>query len=148
MSLICDNCGKRYESYQCGKNYHFCSIECRRQAGKLVNSAINEDAKRKSTERIVWYNKNVFNHGEHRQRQADALRAKASGKNYITRNGRHEHRTVAESKLGRALRPDEVVHHIDGNIRNNNPENLQVMTQAEHIKEHLRRGGGKLANSI
>jgi hypothetical protein len=36
------------------------------------------------------------------------------------------------------------VHHIDGNKRNNDPSNLQVMTQSEHIKLHLREGGGRL----
>lgn len=148
MSLTCDLCGKKYESYQCGKNYHFCSIECRRKAGKLVNSAYSEETRRKFGELLTWYNKNVFNHGEYRKRQADAIRRKASGKDYITVNGRHEHRAIAEKKLGRPLKPGEIVHHIDGNKRNNNPDNLEVMTQSEHIREHLRRGGGRLANSI
>lgn len=148
MHLICDNCGKEYDSYQCGKNYHFCCIECRRQAGKLVSASVNEEAKRKATERIIWYNKNVFNHGEYRQRQADAIRATASGKGYIVRDGRLEHRIVAEQKLGRPLKPGEIVHHIDGNKRNNSPDNLEIMTQSEHMKEHLHRGGGKLAKTI
>jgi hypothetical protein len=30
-----------------------------------------------------------------------------------------------------------VVHHIDGNGHNNNPDNLQVMTQSEHMRLHL-----------
>lgn len=51
--------------------------------------------------------------------------------------GRHEHRVVAEQMLGRPLKEGEIVHHIDGNRRNNTPENLKVMTQSEHIKEHL-----------
>lgn len=148
MSLTCDLCGKHYESYQCGKNYHFCSIECRRKAGKMVSGAISKDDIHKATERITWYNKNVFNHGEYRKRQADSLRRKASGKGYITVNGEHEHRAIAEQKIGRPLKPGEIVHHIDGNKRNNSPDNLEVMTQSEHIREHLRRGGGKLANSI
>lgn len=49
---------------------------------------------------------------------------------------RHEHRTVAEQKIGRPLLPGEVVHHIDGNHRNNAPENLQVMSAADHLREH------------
>ena len=28
------------------------------------------------------------------------------------------------------------------------PENLEVMTQSEHIHEHLRRGGGRLAQTV
>jgi hypothetical protein len=56
---------------------------------------------------------------------------------YRKRHGRHEHRVVAEQMLGRALMPGEIVHHIDGDKHNNNPSNLQVMTQDHHLREHL-----------
>ena len=49
-----------------------------------------------------------------------------------------EHRYVVEKYLGRILRDDEIVHHIDGNKRNNAIENLMVMTQSEHAKLHAR----------
>jgi hypothetical protein len=39
--------------------------------------------------------------------------------------------------LGRPLEPGEIVHHIDHDKRNNDPANLQVMTQAEHMRLHL-----------
>ena len=40
--------------------------------------------------------------------------------------------------LGRKLKPDEVVHHIDGNKRNNEPSNLKVFeNQAEHARFHM-----------
>ncbi len=50
---------------------------------------------------------------------------------------RHAHRVVMEKKLGRALLSDEIVHHIDGNKQNVDPENLELMTRAQHIREHL-----------
>lgn len=50
---------------------------------------------------------------------------------------RLEHQIVMEQKLGRSLTPGEVVHHIDGNKANNDPANLQLTTQSEHIREHL-----------
>ena len=41
-----------------------------------------------------------------------------------------EHRLVMERKLGRYLKPDERVHHIDGTPANNAPENLIVFPNA------------------
>lgn len=55
-------------------------------------------------------------------------------------DGRHEHRVVAEQKYGRKLTRDDIVHHIDGNRRNNHPDNLVVITRAEHCHIHWRGG--------
>lgn len=38
--------------------------------------------------------------------------------------------------IGRKLTHTEVVHHIDGNKKNNSPENLLVMSQSDHVKLH------------
>lgn len=47
-----------------------------------------------------------------------------------------EHRLVMESVLGRYLTGAEVVHHKNGIITDNRPENLEVMTNAEHVRYH------------
>lgn len=46
------------------------------------------------------------------------------------------HRHVAECALGRALRPGEVVHHIDENKSNDAPSNLLVCTDSYHKMLH------------
>lgn len=47
-----------------------------------------------------------------------------------------ESRIIMEQKLGRKLDRKEIVHHINGNVQDNNPDNLLVMSQNEHIKIH------------
>lgn len=65
-----------------------------------------------------------------------------SGKWYAGRkvNGKKKdvHRLVMEEMLGRELSSNEIVHHKDGNINNNAPENLKVMSRAEHARHHLK----------
>ena len=46
-----------------------------------------------------------------------------------------EHRAVMERVLGRPLRPEEVVDHIDGITIHNDPSNLRVFaSNAEHLR--------------
>jgi HNH endonuclease len=52
----------------------------------------------------------------------------------------HLHRIIVEAKLGRFLKEDEIVHHKDGNPENNHWDNLEVMSQAEHAKQHISDG--------
>ena len=50
--------------------------------------------------------------------------------------GRHVHVVVMETRIGRRLRPDENVHHIDDNKTNNSEDNLALVTKAGHGRLH------------
>jgi hypothetical protein len=48
----------------------------------------------------------------------------------------YEHRLVAAEKIDRAIRENEHVHHKNGKKTDNRPENLEVLTIAEHRARH------------
>lgn len=48
----------------------------------------------------------------------------------------YEHRFIAEKSLGRPLKENEVVHHLDGDRANNRVENLLVLESGQHTKLH------------
>lgn len=55
---------------------------------------------------------------------------------HATKNGMvREHRLVMEQMIGRYLRPEESVHHVDRDRGNNSPENLRLYSTAQ---EHSR----------
>jgi len=56
-----------------------------------------------------------------------------------------EHRIVMENHLCRLLNHDEVVHHKNGNKKDNRIENLEVMSNSAHVTMHNLMHGRKWA---
>lgn len=146
LSGHCDWCGKDISFYPCkaSQRHHFCSRTCQ---CSFANKRMNPDRYHdyadwsKNSRRFSEMNRRL-----NPTRMTDKTREKlrnarlntGEGKSYTKRYGVHEHRVVAEQILGRPLRDKEIVHHRDGNKRNNTPENLVIFaSQAEHAKYHM-----------
>lgn len=62
------------------------------------------------------------------------------GYRYVSIGGKKTavHRLTAARTLGRGLTSADIVHHIDEDPLNNDPQNLIVITRAEHMRLHAR----------
>jgi len=69
------------------------------------------------------------------------------GKRYVA-----EHRLVGESKLGRYLKENEIVHHINGIKTDNHKDNIIVMLKNQHDSDNAinkrRSKNGKFAKDF
>lgn len=150
VELKCDYCGKTIYKYSTRVRKHsFCSRQC---LSDFSNKSKNPDgyASLKDYTNISKH-MSELNQELNPTRMTDDVKEKlreahlnsGEGKTYTKLHSRHEHRIVAEQLLGRPLKKGEVVHHIDGDKRNNSPDNLMVFSsQAEHAAYHakLRKG--------
>ena len=61
----------------------------------------------------------------------------------ILENGKinqyYEHRQIYEAWLGSKLKTLESVHHIDGDMTNNDIANLELMSHGDHVAFHFKQ---------
>lgn len=69
---------------------------------------------------------------------------KSSGKMYLV------HRRIAEDKLGRKLNYSEVIHHINGDHKNNQLDNLIIISRIQHgrLRQFIREQRALIEKSI
>ena len=118
---VCENCNNEFIARRSQKG-RFCSYRCTfakvGKRGKGKNSPGWKGGRYKGTDGYIY-----IHTPEHQN-------AKPSG--YFA-----EHRLVMETKLGRSLLREEVVHHLNHIPNDNRPENLMLIeSNAKHSSYH------------
>lgn len=119
-AIQCEQCGRQVQVYRSpsAPGPRFCSVKCTGAAQRGEANPSWAGGTRRHARGYIW--RYVPDHPD-----ADV------------RGCVLEHRLVMESVIGRRLRPEEVVHHINRVKDDNRPENLQLLpNQAAHSRLH------------
>ena len=145
-NLICKTCGKTFYVFPGdvrvkNKTIKYCSKKCAFDAmkkGKIVECL--------HCGKPFYSTRNTFcspkcasdyksEHAEHKPWDENGYLV-VQERGYNKKGNAKQHRLIIEHVLGRRLDLDEVVHHINGDKKDNRIENLCVMSRKEHSKLH------------
>lgn len=142
----CKICGKKFHISPCHiKTKYYCSLNCYNISKNGKPSPLKGRKGHKSWNKGTMGIMKAWNKGISGLFIGDKANHWKGGISFnngyrcIFNNGKYilEQRLVAEKKIGRKLTKYEIVHHIDKDKLNNNPENLYLFkNQRYHAKYH------------
>ncbi len=148
QEYYCEWCGKTMLRYPCqmkGKKFAFCSRTClsnfsNKQRNPVRYSELKDYTGQSENMRRINLKMNCGRMNmTTRTKLRNAHLGSGEGKGYTKYYSRLAHRVIAEKKIGRPLKPEEVVHHLDFNKRNNHPDNLMILpSKADHSRYHAK----------
>ncbi len=147
VTIKCDQCGKEFlrDDYLLKKKKHnFCCHKCSTDfnIGKTTITKEGREKLRLSKlgENNPFFNKHYKEHPSHKggANTRGYIKVKVFNHPYSNKdNYILEHRLVMEKAIGRYLKPNEIVHHINQIKTDNRIENLMLFSnKEEHIKFH------------
>ena len=82
-----------------------------------------------------------FNHnqGKNHPNWGGGIKHRPDGYLRDNKTDKYLHRIIMEKHLGRKMKSTEVIHHKNGNPSDNKIKNLEVMSNSEHRKLHIKK---------
>jgi hypothetical protein len=145
MKHICEQCGQEFQAPQ-SQGARFCDRDC---YDKFRRGVYKCDFCGKTFERFKSrakrYKHNFCSPECHQKYIDDDVRRHPNFKNGIT-----SYRKIIEQEIGRPLKPNEIIHHKNGDRTDNRIENLVITNRSEHPNLHPEVGfqeGHKVRNT-
>ena len=145
MKYICEQCGQEFQAPPSQKA-RFCDRDCydkfRRGIYKCDNCGKNFQRFKSRAKRYKHNFCSCKCHLEFTQKDVKNQPA--------FKNGIASYRKIIEKKIGRKLKSNEIIHHLDGDRTNNSFQNLFITNRMEHPKFHPENGykpGHKQSNT-
>ena len=146
---ICQQCSNEFKvkPYR-EKTAKYCSYECywKAKRGKkpwMTGKKHKTKSKEKMSEKVkqAWkrgvYNKRINHEGDKTNHSLGYIEVKMPNHPMADKRGYVlEHRLIMAQKIGRMLKSTELVHHINGDKKDNRIENLRLLSRKNHNNIH------------
>lgn len=136
----CDECHEPRQTHKTNlknKQKHICK-KCRNKINGVLKRGKKSSKKGRQYKNLQRENSANWNGGKYINKagyvmvlvKSGSINRKSGWENY-----RPEHIVIMEDFIGRKLRNNECVHHIDGNRQNNNIDNLVLIDSNQHHRK-------------
>lgn len=132
VTCVCQYCNKTFAVFPCRQNAKYCSRKCVAKDRNGKSSSPKTEFKKGHNKSLKGEKHPFWKGGKFQSKYGYILVNSPKHPFGSARHLVYEHRLVMEKVLGRYLQPYEKVHHINGNKKDNNPENLMLYVEGKN----------------